>query len=331
MMKAPVFHRPGSPLVIESVPEPGDYEVLVKVHRCGICGSDLHITDGTGFTTPPGSILGHETAGEVVAVGGKVSRLRVGDRATAMPIIGCGACRYCLEGKPAYCAGIRYAFGGFAEYALMHEGSAVKIPDTLSSTDAALVEPLAVALHGVAMAGLPAGAGVLIQGAGPIGLAAMFWAKRMGAGRVDVIEGAPVRAAIATAMGADSVCSPGQGAAEPLRPAPELVIECVGRPGVLAQGIERVARGGTVVSLGYCFQPDTFVPALAGAKELRILFPEFYTMREFEHVAEVLDRSAVEPSTMITRTVGYDELPTVFDSLRKDPVDCKVQIDPQQV
>jgi 2-desacetyl-2-hydroxyethyl bacteriochlorophyllide A dehydrogenase len=332
MMKAPVFHRPGSPLVIEQVaePVPGEFEALVKVHRCGICGSDLHITEGQGYTVPRGSILGHEFTGEVVGVGKAVTRLRVGDRAAAMPIVGCGQCRYCLNGNPAWCTDIRYTFGGFGEFALISERTAVKLPTTLAAADGALGEPLAVALHGLAMSGLQPGTLVLIQGAGPIGLACLFWARRMGAGRVAMIEGSTQRAEIARAMGADTVSPPGphQPLADP--EAPEVVIECVGRPGLLGQAIERVARGGTVVSLGYCFQPDTIVPATAGAKEVRMLFPQLYTTREFEFALEVLDRGAVEPRSMITRTVGYDELPAVFEGLRKTPTDCKVMIDPHQ-
>jgi 2-desacetyl-2-hydroxyethyl bacteriochlorophyllide A dehydrogenase len=331
-MKAPVFHSPGSPLAIENVavPEPGPGQVLVKVHHCGICGSDLHITEGQGYTVPDGSILGHEFTGEVVALGKGAERLRMGDRAVAMPVFGCGHCRFCQDGKPAWCVNIGYTFGGYGQYALMNDFTAVKLPGSLSSADGALAEPLAVALHGLAISGIVPGARVLVLGAGPIGLAALFWARRMGAARVDVVEGASSRVEIAKSMGADAVTTPGQAPASPVGDAPEIVIECVGRPGLLSQAMERVARGGTVVSLGYCFLPDPIVPAMAGSKEARIVFPQLYSAREFELAVDILDRGAVEPRSMVTRTVGYEELPTVFDSLRKSPVDCKVLINPHQ-
>lgn len=333
-MRAAVFDRPGRPLQIESVadPSPGIDELIVKVHRCGICGSDLHLTEGHGYTAPSGTILGHEFAGEVVAIGKGVTRFSVGDRVAAMPIIGCGTCRYCMAGTPAWCTSIGFTFGGYAEYACASAVTAVKLPATLSSADAALAEPLAVALHGVAAAGMRPGARVLIQGAGPIGLSVLFWAKRLGAGRVEMVEGVERRAAIAREMGADSVAAPvkveeGMQTAVDAE-APDIVVECVGRPGLLGQAIARVARGGAVVSLGYCMQPDTLVPALAGNKEATLLFPQLYTRREFEFAIEVLDRGALEPAAMVTATIGLDQLPGKFESLRRSPADCKVLIDP---
>ena len=336
-MRAAIFEKVGLPLKIENVPdpEPGENEIVVKVHRCGICGSDLHMTDGHGYTVPAGTVLGHEFAGEVTAVGKGGNRFKIGDRIAAMPIIGCGKCRYCLNGTPAYCLNIGFTYGGYADFARVSAVTAVKLPSTLSLADGALAEPLAVALHGMAMARLAPGARVLIQGAGPIGLAALFWARHLGAGRVDMIEGAPRRAEIARAMGADSVVPPQSREPELLTPsvddAPDVVVECVGRPGLLGQAIDYVRRGGTIVSLGFCFQPDQLVPALAASREVSLLFPQLYTTREFEVSIEALDRGAVEPRLMVTSTVGYDTLPGVFDSLRKAPVECKVLIDPEKI
>ena len=337
VMKAAVFDRAGRPLQIESVadPTPGPREVVVRVDRCGICGSDLHITDGHGYTVPAGTVLGHEFAGEIVAIGPDVHHLGVGERVAAMPIIGCGSCRYCLSGTPAWCTSIVYTFGGYAEYAIASSVTAIPLPATLSSADAALAEPLAVALHGVAAAGLRPGGHVLIQGAGPIGLAALFWAKSLGAGRVDVVEGVPARANIALEMGADSVAAPNEHVPDSPTAADsagaEVVVECVGRPGLLAQALQRVGAGGTVISLGYCFQPDALIPALACNKEARVLFPKLYSRREFEFAIDVLDRGAAAPRAMVTSTIGLQQLPQKFESLRRAPADCKVLIDPRAV
>ncbi len=97
-MKAPVFKGVGKPLAIESLPDPtpGEGDIVVKVARCGICGTDLHMTDGHAHTFPEGTILGHEFAGEIVAVGPGVSGFAVGDVVTAMPTVGCGKCANCL-------------------------------------------------------------------------------------------------------------------------------------------------------------------------------------------------------------------------------------------
>jgi len=291
------------------------------------------MTQGHGYTAPAGTVLGHEFTGEVVEVGKGETSFRTGDVVVAMPISGCGSCGACLTGEPAYCANISYLFGGYAEFALVSAHTATLLPSRVSATDGALTEPLAVALHGVAMAGIAAGDRVLVQGAGPIGLAALFWARTMGAGIVDMVEGAPARGDLALKMGAHGVRAPqpsGDPQFHPVDPADlyDVVIECVGRPGILGQSIAQLRPRGTIVSLGYCFMADTIVPALAGGREAKLLFPQLYTMREFRWALEVLERGAVEPREMLTQTVSLDELPAAFEGLRGNPDQCKVVVDP---
>ena len=334
MYRAAVFEEAGRPLAIKNLPDlpVGEGQLLVKVHRCGICGSDLHMTQGHGYTVDSGTVLGHEFTGEVVEVGKNETRFGKGEVIVAMPISGCGKCGPCLMGEPAYCDNISYLFGGYAEYALVGASTASTLPSRLSAADGALTEPLAVALHGMAMAGIEPGSRVLVQGAGPIGLAALFWARRFGAGVVDMIEGAPVRAEIARRMGADNVSPPqSQDEQSFLSRDPaklyDVVVECVGRPGMLSQSIGHVKRRGTIVSLGYCFMADTIGPAFAGGREAKLLFPQLYTMKEFRWALEVLDQGAVEPRAMVTQTVSLDGLPTAFDGLRGNPKQCKVIVD----
>jgi len=335
MYRAAIFHEAGKPLAVERLPDlrPSEGQLLVKVHRCGICGSDLHMTQGPGYTVPAGTVLGHEFTGEVVETGKGETRFRQGDVVVAMPISGCARCGACLIGEPAYCEHISYLFGGYAEYALVSAHTAILLPSRLSAADGALTEPLAVALHGAAMAGITAGSRVLVQGAGPIGLAVLFWARRLGAGHVDIVEGAAARADIALRMGADQVFHPGAAPEQSLGPGDpsllyDVVIECVGRPGILGQSLAHVRRRGTIVSLGYCFLEDTLVPALAGGKEAQFLFPQLYTKAEFEWALSVLDRGAVEPREMITEIVTLDAMPTAFDALRHNPAQCKVIVSP---
>lgn len=317
--------------------EVSEGQLLVRVQSCGICGSDLHITQGSGYTVPPGTVLGHEFAGEVVDIPKGEKRFKNGDQVVATPISGCGRCGDCLSGNPAYCSKLRYVFGGYAEYALVNTHTAMPLPGTLSPADGALAEPLAVSLHGVAMAQMRPGSRVLVQGAGPIGLAALFWARRLGADHVDVVEKAPRRIEIARSMGAAKIFSPEEITAtrDPqsrINPASlyDVVIECVGVAGLLSQSLSCLRTGGTIVSLGCCFLPDNLVPSMANQREARILFPQLYTMREFEWALDMLDKGAVEPRHMVTLTVGLDEMPSVFEGLRGNPTECKVIIDPWQ-
>ena len=135
-------------------------------------------------------------------------------------------------------------------------------------------------------------------------------------------------------MGADSVRAPSAEIPAISRrgdpDAPDVVVECVGRPGMLAQSIALANRLGVIVSLGNCFIDDAFAPASAARKEVRLVFPQLYTRQEFERAVDVLDCGAVEAQAMVTRTVGYSELPGMFDQLRNSPEDCKVLIDPSR-
>ena len=186
-MKAAVFKGPGKPLAIESLddPVPGEGELVLRIGRCGICGTDLHMTDGHAASFPAESVLGHEFAGEVVAIGAGVERYKLGDTVAGLAVAGCGRCASCVAGDPMWCEkGLIPAMGGFGQYTRVNALAAIKLPATLSLEDGALVEPLAVGLHGVLLASFTPGARVLILGSGSIGLAAAFWARRCGATRV---------------------------------------------------------------------------------------------------------------------------------------------------
>ncbi|HWL48036.1 MAG TPA: alcohol dehydrogenase catalytic domain-containing protein, partial [Sphingomonadaceae bacterium] len=187
-MRAAVFQGPHTPLAVETLPDPTprDGEVVVAVGRCGICGSDLHMSEDTAFGKSRGDIFGHEFAGDVVAIGKAVERIKVGDRVSVVPLASCGHCPSCLAGEPAWCSETQLQGGGYADYATTHENQCVLLPRTASVADGAIIEPLAVALHGVMLSGLAPGDRVLVLGAGPIGLGVAYWARKMGARAVVV-------------------------------------------------------------------------------------------------------------------------------------------------
>jgi 2-desacetyl-2-hydroxyethyl bacteriochlorophyllide A dehydrogenase len=335
-MKAAVFKGVGLPLSIETRtdPVPGEGEIVLRVGYCGVCGTDLGMTDGTSQTFPIDSILGHEFSGEVVAIGASVERFRVGDRATALPFTGCGKCATCLAGRPNFCAQFRGMIGGFAEFVATTERVAVKLPNSVSLADGALVEPLAVSLHGVALAQLVPGARVLVIGAGPIGLGAVFWARKLGAGAIAVTASSRRGEARSIEMGANAFVLPDkpeelpQAAAAALGGMPDVVVEAVGRKDLIAQAVNCVRPAGTVIVLGFCSVPDSFIPAIAVWKEVKLQFSMTYSIQEFENVARVLDSGAIEPRLMVTDRISLNALPSVFEAMRHRTHQCKVLVNP---
>jgi (R,R)-butanediol dehydrogenase / meso-butanediol dehydrogenase / diacetyl reductase len=334
-MKAAVFKKLGQPLEVESLsdPVPSANEVVVEVARCGICGSDLHMTEEPTFGVVPGSVLGHEYAGEVVETGPGVTKFRTGDRVSVMPLRGCGQCPSCLAGKPSWCSAFQLDGGGYAQYSRATQQQCVKLPTDISLEDAALAEPLSVALHGVALSEMKLGAKVLVIGAGPIGLGAAFWARRMGAAQVAVTDLYNYQEDRAYEMGATSFLCQSENTVEKVNAAlggpPEIVFECVGKPGLIARSIQHAAPRGTVVVLGLCTAPDTFAPFEALSKEVRIQTSAFFHAQEFQAAIDALEAGQAAPRALVTDTVALSGMPHAFEALRTRTKQCKVLVDPR--
>ena len=333
-MKAAVFKTIGQPLAIEEVrdPTPGADEVIVQIERCGICGSDLHMTEDPVFAIRAGAVLGHEFAGEVVARGPAVESLKIGDRVSVSPLRGCGHCPTCRAGHPAWCPNGNLGGGGYAQYAVAADRQCVRLPEFVSLEDGALVEPLSVALHGVVISGMTPGASVLVVGAGPIGLGVAYWARKLGAHHVVVTDLNTCQEERAREMGVTAFFNATDNAAGKVNAAigaaPDIVFECVGRPGVLAQCIEHVRIKGTVVVLGLCTAPDTFIPFRAVSKEVRIQTSAFFDFPEFRRVVDTLESGDATAHALITGTVPLAAMPAAFEALRKRTTECKVLVDP---
>ena len=338
-MKAAAFLEPGKPLAIETVadPTPQKGEVIIRVKHCGICGTDLHATEQHGL--PRGTVLGHEFAGEIVALGKDVPQgWKIGDRLCALPFIGCGECPACFQGKPWQCQtkqiiGLGAVGGGLAEYTRVHLNEAVKLPPSVSWKEGALVEPLAVSLHGVRgiRNGL-AGKNVLVVGAGPIGLTTVLWCKFFGARHVIVSELGQDRAQMALRYGATGLVDALGDVSEQFRDltggTPELIMECVGVPGMIGMCMELAPYGGEVVVVGFCTKPDTFMPAIAMEKELTVKFVVSQDKSDFQFVVDMIAADRIDVEHLVTDMVSFAHLPAAFEALRTPTSQCKVMLDP---
>lgn len=335
-MKAAVFKALHQPLEVEDIPDPtpGEDEVIIQVGRCGICGSDLHMTEDPAFGTQCGEVLGHEYSGEVVAIGKAVSRLKTGDNISVIPLKGCGTCPTCLAGNPAWCTEMELQGGGYGEYALTKERQCIKLPDTVSVEDGALVEPLAVGLHGVVRSEMKAGDRVLILGAGPIGLAVAFWARRLGARNVAVADLNNWQEERAMGMGATAFFAKQENLVEAVNahmggPA-DIVFECVGLPGLITQSLNHVRVQGKIVVMGLCTAPDTIIPFDILSKEVCIQTASFFSVQEFQVALDALEADKPVPQSLITDTVTLDNMPVAFEDLRKRTTQCKVMVKPNK-
>ncbi len=339
-MKAAVFHAPGEALTIEDVPVPQatGADLVLQVKGCGICGSDLHVSDQPGGL-PAGTVMGHEFAGEVVEVGPEVrDRWKVGDRVVSQPFIGCGRCAACLSGDGIRCAEIKTTGlggvpGAYAEYVRVGDAESLRLPDSVAWRDGALVEPLAVGLHAVNEAALTPGENVLVIGAGPIGLATALWARFQGARSVVVSEKAAGRLALAERFGATATIDASRemvanAFAREAGAPPDVIFECVGVPGMIQQCVGLAPARSRVIVVGVCMQPDTFFPGMAIVKEITLKFVVAYRKQDFALTIDMLDAERITGEGMVTDVIGLDGFAEAFQALKQPTTQCKVMLEP---
>jgi (R,R)-butanediol dehydrogenase/meso-butanediol dehydrogenase/diacetyl reductase len=339
-MRAAVLREAGKLLQIEEVPDPtpGPGELILKVDSCGICGSDLHVSDLPG-ALPAGTVMGHEFSGVVAEVGREAaSRFRVGERVCAMPFIGCGRCGPCLAGDASRCptiqtTGLGQVPGAYAEYVRVGQYEALRLPEAVSARQGAMVEPLAVALHAVEKAGLEPGARVLVIGAGPIGLCVSLWSRFFGARAVVVSEKAAGRRDLAARFGATGAIDPGaedvaSAFAKQAGGPPDVVFECVGVKGLIQESMGLARDRGRVVVVGVCVLPDVIVPATGILKELDLRFVIAYLRRDFELTLALLEQGRIASDAMVTDVVDLARFPAAFEALKRPSTQCKIILEP---
>lgn len=267
-MKIALFTAPRT-LEIAEAPQPTlhrDDDVLVRIDRVGVCGSDVHYYThgriGQQVLSYPAT-LGHECAGTVLEVGHRVTDLQPGDQVAVEPAFACGKCDQCLAGRQNTCRKLVFmgcpneAPGAVAEFHVLPRENCIAVPKTMSLDDAALVEPLSIGLHAVRLGAPAAGAKLAIFGAGPIGLSVLLCAKALAPCRAYVTDLIDCRLEAATACGADATANVGAGGAdvvawlgqrEPL--GVDVVFECSGDPACIDQAMQALVPGGTVVLVG---------------------------------------------------------------------------------
>jgi 2-desacetyl-2-hydroxyethyl bacteriochlorophyllide A dehydrogenase len=338
-MQAAVFRGP-SQLKIEEVtrPDPGPGEVLLKVARCGICGTDLHIYRGNFPAPNLPLIIGHEFAGTVAAVGTGVQHVKPGDRATADINVACGTCWYCRHNSKLFCRNVRqlgvHDAGGMAEYVVAPGANIYKLPASMPFEHAAFIEPLACAIHGQARIGVGVGEVVLIIGAGPMGLAHAALSRLRGASKVIVSEPSEDRRGRAHALGSDLELDPLAGGLDALMEATEgrgadVVIEAVGHPATYAQAIQLARRGGRILAYGAA-PPDATIdihPFEIYAKELTIVGSYAGTYETWPMAIDLINSGRIDPGRIVDSVRPLGGVAAAIEGLETDKSVVKVQIE----
>ncbi len=317
------------------VPPPGPGEIAVRVHRAGICGSDMHILHGSNpFVVYP-RVIGHEFAGVVEALGAGVSSLAVGDHVVADPVISCGTCYPCRIGRSNVCARLQvigvHRDGGFRSIAVVPEASAVKVSKALGHDVAALAEPLAVAANVLWRTGCTRDDVVLIYGAGTVGITVLQVAKMHGA-RCIIADIDGDRLERAKSFGADVVInSRQQSVAAIVAPeldglGPSIVIDGAGIPSLLEEACRVAAPAGRIGLLGFSPAPCNISQQEIVRKELTLVGSRL-NRRFIPEVIGWLESGALKPEAMITQSFDAREARAAFDLVEQHPEQTlKVQL-----
>jgi 2-desacetyl-2-hydroxyethyl bacteriochlorophyllide A dehydrogenase len=341
-MQAAVYHGPRK-LEIEArpVPELGPRDALIAVSHCGICGTDLHLVlEGMGR---PNTIGGHEYSGRIAARGSELAaEWKVGDGVVGGPEKSCGDCAYCRARRPSLCDerdsfNSRTPFqGAFASYKRVHESQLHRVPEGVGLREAALTEPLAVALHAITLSGARAGQRALITGCGPIGLLVLAALRASGIVDVTVSEPSPVRRERAARVGAAAVCEPDQLEA-PRTPfdvvdeAWDVAFECSGNPRAMESALAQLRRMGTLVCVGTGMRRPKLDVNRVLLNELRVTGAYNYDGEGFRDALELLASGRLPTDLLIEpEDVPLAEMFRALEGLAAGEIGGKVMIVPEQ-
>lgn len=316
---------------VRPTPEPG--EVLIAVRRAGVCGTDVHIIEGSYPLATYPLTLGHELSGTVVEVGEDVENVGVGDRVTADPNVPCLACEECRRNAFNHCADMRIvgvnADGGFASYVTVPERAVYPIGD-LSFGAAALVEPLACALWGFKRSRFEPGGRAIVFGAGPMGCLLVQLLRFSGASSVVAVDLVGHRLEVARSLGAtETVQAEDQGAlARLLERGFDLVVDATGSPRVLQDAVAYARPNGVVWAFGVA-PPGATVsvsPFELFRKDLT-LFGSFALNRTFDEAIAVASTPGLELEALVSHVVPLAQFESGIHIARHEPRRMKVQFE----
>ncbi len=326
-MKVAELEKPGS-LRVKSKPLRSLQadEVLVKVESCGLCGTDLHIVDGTSRSSPP-VVLGHEYAGFVADPGKSPKGIPEGTHVAVDPNISCGKCPYCRRGLVHLCSALRALGvdidGGMAEYSIVPSSQLYTIPHGLTAEESMFIEPVSCAVHGMDRAGIRTGDTVVILGGGTIGLVMLQLVRHGGAAAVIVSEPLEHKRKIALELGASLVIDPSgdaltQAVMDATGVGADVVIDCAGTATTAQTAISLARRGGIVVFFGVCpiGQTIPLEPNAVYFRELTIV-GSYVNPNTFQRAIALLRRGIVRVGPLGVHAFPLEGVHEALSSLKE--------------
>ena len=327
---AAVLHGPADVRIEDiGMPAPGPGQVLVKVSAVGICGSDVHYYDhgriGPYVVEHP-MVLGHESAGHIVAVGTGVDHARVGQRVALEPGVPCGRCTECRGGRYNLCPHVAFFAtppidGSIAQYVALDAAFAFAVPNHVTDVQAAMAEPVSVGIWAARKAGVTVGQQVLVTGGGPVGLFAAQVARAFGAATVTVTDLMPERLAVASSLGLHTVV-----AGQPLIGNFDVLLECSGSPRALESALPHVERDGRVILVGMGADTVALPVPLIQNREIWIT-GTFRYANTYPIALDLIASGAVRVDPVVTHRFPLVEAEQALLIARTDPTALKAVVE----
>ncbi len=306
-------------VILEEVekPVPADAQVLIRVKRIGVCGSDIHAYyDRHPYISCP-IVQGHEFSGEIVETGERVKALAVGDRVTVMPQLVCGVCHPCTHGSYHICNELKVigcqADGAAREFIPVDQELVVKLPQDMSFDHGAMVEPVAVGVHAVRRLGDVSGMKILVLGAGPIGNLAAQVAKGLGAAAVMITDVSAFRLEKARDCGIDQVVNVAVELLESRIDSvfgidrADAILECAGVQDTIEQAIGLARKGTDIIVVGVFAERPMVDLGLVQDKELRLIGTLMYKAEDYRTAIELIQSGSVRVDPLITKHFPFQE------------------------
>lgn len=325
------------------IPIPGANQVLVKIKRIGICGSDIHVFHGTHPFTPYPVTQGHELSGQIVELGSLVQGLKVGQRVTIEPQCFCNECYPCTHGKYNLCENLKVmgfqTTGTASEYFAVDASKVDVLPEGMSYDEGAMIEPLAVTVHAAKRFPELENAKVAILGCGPIGILLAQSCKALGASQVLITDISDYRLALAKQVGADYTVNTrdrnfGEAMVEAFGPdKADVIYDCAGNDITMGQAIQYARKGSTIILVAVFAKMANVDLAVLNDHELDLNTTMMYRHEDYVDALRLVDQGKIQLQPLMSKHFAFADYQQAYeyiDANRETTMKVLVDIDPSQ-